>query len=150
MVCGRSNLFTLTISLVPFHRFSPFLKSLRVVSTSVPLSQVFNLIHSFTFLEDVALLGRDWSATDSDEGLPTAGTLGFSLCRGMINTTCRLLDLPNGIHFRKLKLLWRDVGDLQWAARLVVACSNTLEHLDMAHVLDGAVLSLPQGWTMIY
>ncbi|KAF9644813.1 hypothetical protein BDM02DRAFT_843031 [Thelephora ganbajun] len=45
----------------------------------------------------------------------------------------RLLNLPNGLHFRRLIFSWRDEGDPRWMEELVVACSDTLESLDITH-----------------
>ena len=42
------------ISLVPFHGFSPVLKSLRMEAVVFPSSQVFGLILSFSLLDDPA------------------------------------------------------------------------------------------------
>ena len=135
------------ISLVPFHKFAPTLKSLRVTSLLFPLSQVFKLICSLPLLEDLDLIGCDgWAVSDDNLRTPSAvvplaspaftGTLQLHL--GMTSTAHRLLDLPNGLHFRKLNLSWHNAEELRWAVRLVVACSGTLECLDVTHDPDGA------------
>ena len=148
--CNRTSFNTIKISLVPFHKFSSSLKSLHVTSLILPHSQIFNLIHSLPLLEDLTLIGHDMSATDDDEphGLPIAvppaltGTIELVLYQGMVNTPRRLLDLPKGLHFRKLNLSWRCEGDLHWMVRLVTACSRTLEYLDVTCELDGALCSV--------
>ena len=75
------------------------------------------------------------------------GTLELTLHPGMTDTARRLLDRPNGLHFRKLKLLWRDKEGLRWTAGLVAVCSNTLESLDVTYELGGAIHSPSPGWT---
>jgi len=42
------------VSLVPFHNFSPVLKSLRAFTTSIPQSRIFD----FVLLEDLAMIDR--------------------------------------------------------------------------------------------
>jgi hypothetical protein len=44
------------VPLVPFHGFSPAIKSLRVVICTLPFSQLFNLIFSFPLLEDLIVI----------------------------------------------------------------------------------------------
>ena len=138
------------ISFTPFHQFSTSLRSLRVTSTLLPQSQVFDLIHSLPLLEDLALDGRHvWASNDDEfDGPPTVlpstsptftGTLELILRQGGTGIVRQLLDLLNGLHFRKLKLLWREEEDFRWIVQLVVACSDTLEHVDITRNLNGAV-----------
>jgi len=104
-----------TISLFPFRNISASFMSLCIVSFSLPLPHVFNLIRFLPLLEGLTFTGYDVSVTNSDEpdGLPTVvpsasppltGSLEFLQCRGMADTMHRLLDLPKGLHFRKLNL----------------------------------------------
>ena len=51
----ESSIAELTVSLVPFHGFSPVIKSLRVAFFIIPSSRVFNLIISFP-LEDLTVV----------------------------------------------------------------------------------------------
>jgi len=44
----------------------------------------------------------------------------------------QLLDLPNGLHFRKLMFSWTLKEDLRWVAELVEECRHTLEFLHVA------------------
>ena len=138
------------ISLVPFRKFSASLKSLHVASLFLPHPQVFSLIRFLPHLEDLTLIGYDsWvSNGDESDGPPTiassaspplTGTLELSQHQGMEYTARRLLDLPKGLHFQKLNLSWCDEGDLHWMVELVVACSNTLERLDVVCQLNGAI-----------
>ena len=127
------------ISLVLFHRLSPSLRSLRVTSLLLPRSQIFDLIHSLPLLEDLTSIGHDHASVINDDELnvpPTSpaftGSLILLLYQGKSNIARRLLDLPNGLHFRKLSLSWRDDGELQLVEGLVVACSDTLECLEIA------------------
>ena len=139
------------VSLAPFRRLSRSVKYLRVTSVFLPRS-VFNLIHSLPLLEDLTLIGHDTSVFNNNEldtspsATPLAspaftGTLQLLLFQGMMNVARRLVDLPNGLHFRKLSLSWREEGDLRWVVMLVVACCRTLEYLDITCELDGAVYS---------
>ncbi|KAF9644819.1 hypothetical protein BDM02DRAFT_3190265 [Thelephora ganbajun] len=53
-------------SLVPFHDFSPALKSPRVISRSLSSSQVFNLICSLPLLEDLSIRSHEMGSSDDD------------------------------------------------------------------------------------
>ena len=103
-------------NLSPFHRFSPTLKSLVVISTSsLPLLQLFNLISSLPFLEDLTLFCGSGNAFDletfvvpsSSTRPPLTGILNpeietkdtAGLIKGLL-----LEGLPNGVQFRTLRL----------------------------------------------
>jgi len=127
-------------SLAPFRGISPILKSLRVY-TFILFPQVFDLIPSFPLLEDLALTGSNYSLGNGDDqqgpetiapstSPPLTGCLDL-LVKGMEYPTRRLMDLPNGIHFRKLILLWLEEDDFRWIMELVMRCSDTLECLDI-------------------
>ena len=60
-------------SFLPFHGFSPVVKSLRVDFATLPLSQIFNLILSFPLLNDLSVIASEASADneDSSNGLST-------------------------------------------------------------------------------
>ena len=60
---------------------------------------------------------------------------------GVTNTTRRLLGLPNGIHFRELNLSWHSEENLLSVGRLVAACGNTLECLNIVCAPDGEIHS---------
>ena len=139
------------VSLVTFRILSTTLKSLSVTAARFPLSQIFNLIYSLPLLEDLALSGGEAPIGDDDKlDAPSAavpltspaftGTLELLVCTELRNTARRLLDLPNGIHFRKLEFSWYK-RDLQWVVRLVAACSGTLECLDVTYCADGETYS---------
>jgi hypothetical protein len=103
-----------TVSSVPFHGFSPVIKSLHVNFTTLTSSQIFDLTLSFPLLEDLTVVTYG-EATDSGNGsneLPTValpssppiftGSLELWAQGGMKPIANRLLSLPGGIHFRKL------------------------------------------------
>jgi hypothetical protein len=134
-------------SLVPFHGFSPALKSLHVGFTVVPLPQIFDLILSFPLLEDLTVVtshdtsmadgdGSDWllTATQPPAPLRLTGSLELFLQGGMELATRRLLSLPGGIHFRKLTLPWVCEEDLLAITGLVEGCTHTLESLQIAEL----------------
>jgi hypothetical protein len=137
-------------SLVPFHGFSPAMKSLRMVLVIFPSSQIFNLILSFPLLEDIAVSppyrawldrgnGPDWPPTVAHPSSPPMLTGSLELYPdGAIDASVSLLlSLPGGIHFRKLTLTWLRMGDLSLTMALVDECSHTLESLDITCTLLG-------------
>ena len=125
------------ISLVPFHNFSPALKSLEVIN-SLPRSRVFNLVCSLPLLENLTIrelriFEADYDGIDFQPSTPPllTGTFGLYSGDGTGPIVRRLLDLPGGIHFRKLALTWYGEEDLRWVTALVVGCSDTLECFDI-------------------
>jgi hypothetical protein len=100
------------IPLVPFHRVSPIIKSLRLIVPYLPSSRIFGLVLSFPLLEDLAVTIHDTSAEngyDSEEdemqavarpsNPPTfTGSLELDLFEGMKPFTRWLSSLP-GAHF---------------------------------------------------
>ena len=137
------------ISLVPFHRFSRTIKSLRVKSVHTPPSQIFDFILSSPLLEDLNLVGR-WTSIDdgdSSDGPLTSvqtpnppaftGSLRLFLERGMKPVVSRLLSIPGGVRFRNLKLTWNRAEDLSSTTELVWECSHTLESLAVTCYLKG-------------
>jgi len=129
------------VSLVPFHNFSPVLKSLQV-SSCLPRSRVFNLICSLPLLEDLTL-HESWVGEADYNGInfqpltspPLTGTFELDSTDGTGPIVRRILDLPGGFHFRKLVLKCRNEEELQWIMALVVGCSDTLEHFDIRHTI---------------
>ena len=138
-------------SFAPFYQFSPTLKNLCVATFLLSLPQVFDLIHSLPLVEDLALHGTDTVIDDNERDGPEmivssplspklTGSLIIFLFGGVAVTLRRLLGLPNGVHFRKIKLLWcKKVEDFRYLTELVVACSDTLEDLFVMGRLEGAV-----------
>jgi len=137
-------------SLVPFHNFSPVLKSLRVVSSILRCSQIFDLICSLPLLGDLSIMsfGARNDVDDVTTFKPSAspvlnGTLALHLPQGMEFTTRRLLALPNGLHFRKLVCNWWLKEDLQWIAALLAGCPDTLEQVDIECCRSRTFLRFP-------
>jgi hypothetical protein len=127
--------------LTPFYKFSPVLKSLRVDAV-FPCSHIFNLVCSFPLLEDLTLIGNSNDPRGPQTVVPSSlpaltGSLDLSILGGMGGIARRLLDLPNGLHFRKLSLWWFNKEDLRWITELVIRCSDTLECLDVRSYLSG-------------
>jgi len=136
--------YYLEVSL-PFHNFSPVLKSLHVIN-SLPRSRIFNLICSLPLLEDLTICDYWIGGTDSD-GIdfqpPTfpllTGTLKLDHVEETALTVYQLLDLPGGLYFRELILTWDNEGNVRWITALVVGCSNTLECLDIRHAIHSTL-----------
>ena len=131
-------------ALVPFHGFSPVMKSLHVVFTFLPSSRILDLILSFPLLEDltaIAHFGISTSSTVGSNAPPTiaqpsnspafTGSLNLSTKGGMETIVHRLLSLPGGIHFRKLTVKWLHWDDLALTMALVERCSHTLEYIQV-------------------
>ena len=141
------------VSLVPFHNFTPILKSLRVFTSSIPRSRILDLVCSLPLLEDLAVIdhthidglgGSDWYQDGFQPSTSPAltGTLELNLKRRMEPTARLLLDLPNGLHFRKLVCRWEIEENVLWTRALVEACSDTLERVDL-QVWNSASPSFP-------
>ena len=145
-----------------FRGFSPVLKSLRVASGTLSLSQIFGFVRSLPLLEDLSLVIHG-TPSDNDlsaHGAPTVipppssppftGSLKLMLLRGAELAVRRLLDLPNGLHFQHMTLSWFQEEEVQWINALVVECSGTLESLDVCccHHLAGAIVQplRRNGW----
>jgi len=137
-------------SFVPFHGFSPVLKSIRLDFAVIPASQLFNLILSFPLLEDltvVAYFGASTDGGDDPGGLSTAvqpsslptfnGSLDLLMRAGIGPIARRLLSSPGGIHFRKLTLTWSQDSDAPLIRGLVEECSRTLESLKITRSTQG-------------
>ena len=147
-------------SLAPFHNLSPTLKSLHVYFVSLPCTQLFDFVRSSPLLEDLALSGRDLSSGNDDTPREPQAigpwpspvfteSLDLDIMEGVGNIAHRLLDLPGGLHFRKLTFSWAHEEDLRWMIELVRKCSGTLECLDVkCHPPCTFVLVL--RWPMTY
>ena len=121
------------VSLVQLHGLSPTLKSLRVVRSSLPLPEVFNLTCSFPLLEDLSLISsrlRYQHVRDPVDSPSTSQKLtGSLLLKGDIRLTTRwLLNFPRGLHFSKISIHCPGPW-LESAVNLVSRCSDTLESL---------------------
>ena len=130
-------------TLVPFHRFSPTLKSLHAHYFIFPSPQLFAFILSSPLLEDLTLAGLDIGRQDDHDdprepqtaapstSPPLTGTLRLHIAGRIEDTVCRLLSLPNGLHFRKLVFSQARSRDVRWIMELLIRCSDSLECLDI-------------------
>ena len=139
-----------SISLVPFHGFSPVSRSLRVESTALTPSQVFDLLSSFPLLEDISMTvhyrglikNSDYSFENQSTVIQSSsspalnGSLQLFSESGMDPFVSRLLSLPNGLYFRNVDLVWHHVADVSSTAELVEGCCSALESLN----IDGSLI----------
>ena len=129
-------------SLVPFHGFLPALKFLRASFKGVSSLRVFDFIESFHHLQSLAVYPCD--AYDPTYGfheppviippsgpLAFAGSLELSLGTSVDLIASQLLSLPNGLHFRELRLELQHDKVNVLATTLVERCSSTLENLNL-------------------
>ena len=132
-----------TIYFLPFHGFSPLIKSIRINLDFLPSLEIFELALSFPLLEDLDVAARIMSIDDCDgsHGLPTVvqpsnqpmtGSLQLFERGGMGSIARRLMSLPGGLRFRQLALKWSMEEDVLLTAALVEECSRTLEYLEIA------------------
>ena len=131
--------------LSPFKRLAPSLKSLHINSTVFPCSQAFDLICSLSLLEDLTLRANDiYHSSSARLPVPApspalTGTLKLSVLEGMETMLSLLLGLQGGLRFRKLQLSRCRARDLTLVEELAEACSGTLECLDVACEIFGAL-----------
>ena len=133
----------LEVSLLPFHGFSPVIKSLYVGFDVFPSSPIFDLILSFPLLEDLTVHTHRAETNDGDgpDGFPTTirppnppmftGSLELAI-PGVTSITRQLVSLPSGIHFRKFTVTWDREADILPITALVERCSHTLESLSIS------------------
>ena len=128
----------MSVSLVPFHGFSPMLKSLHVAASTLTHSQIFNFARSFPLLEDLSVDSPDNANDDPNKqpnipqpstSPPFTGPLRLFARAGTEFIASRLLSLPNGLHFRKLDLTWYRGADSSCTTALVEECRSTLEYI---------------------
>ncbi|KAF9780836.1 hypothetical protein BJ322DRAFT_1112234 [Thelephora terrestris] len=134
-------------SLVPLLGFSPAIRSLRLTFVSLPNSEIFNLACSFPLLDDLALICRAhrhrhvaWKGPSTSPRF--TGSLELCLMEGIYPTSLLLLDLPNGLHFTTISVLWLSDHDIGSTMNLVSRCSDTLESLEITNHLSGVLLSM--------
>ena len=136
--------------LIPFHGFSPAIKSLLISFSNFPPSRIFNLINSFPLLEDLSVITLNFflitegynlnprqAETPSSSPPVFTGCLKLSLGCGMDDIVSRLLLQPDGIRFRKLDLSWEFKDDISSTRKLVAMCYSTLESLSIQNSLGG-------------
>ena len=148
--CGVSTLIVVVssmhrrnLSLAPLCGFSFTVRSLRMKFGEYQSFEVLDLIYSLPLLEDLSLVcnyGRQrfgvWNNTNFTSPRFT-GTLELRFLRGMRLFACRLLDLPNGIHFKKIAVYWSSQDDVGLTMDLVAKCSRTLECLEIRNNMMG-------------
>ena len=128
--------------LVPFHGFSPVIKSLFVKIPFLSSSQIFDLIFSFPLLEDLSIFTLTSLTVENDHPnlLPTAtlpstppmtGYLYLFRRKGLKPLARRLLSLPGGIHFQNIFLTLHYEEDYSLATALVEGCSHVLKSLNI-------------------
>ena len=145
------------ISYTSFRNISPNLKTLEVSSPFLLRARLFDIIYSSPLLENLVLVGGDDGHIDcepdsesdgtqvvvSPSNSPVlAGTLDLFLLGGIAGITHRLLKLPSGLHSRELTLRIFEEEDIHPVAGLVMACSETLERLDIAFHLEGTIYTV--------
>ena len=129
-------------SYLSLHGLSPTLKSLHL-STSIvtTISEIVRLICSFPLLEDLSLHSIRESETDAWIAPPTSPRLTGSLrLKGKNHSiTRRLLELPDGLHFSKIRVRGRvEEVDPGMITDIVSKCSGTLETLYLKYHPSGA------------
>ena len=125
------------ISLLPFHGFSPALKSLRTWYNYLPSSQIFDFINSFPLIEDLSLIviGESYPAIDDIDGQsaaplpPLTGSLEIFSQGRMNSVVSRFFPPQNSLHFRELGLELVHQNDILVISALVERCRFTLESL---------------------
>ena len=124
------------ISLLPFHRFSPAIKSLRINFAFFPYRRVLNLIHSFSFLEDLSLFAWGGDQIEDVYGQPAfvqpplTGSLNLYAQEGMNHIVSQLFPPQNGLYFRKLDLGLIRKEDIFATSALVEGWYFTFESLE--------------------
>jgi hypothetical protein len=147
---GVRSSFVHPVSFVPFHGFSPMIKSLCVTIFDCLSPHIFDLILSFPSLEDLTVTvphkalndgedGSDWPLTSAQPSSPPTftGSLKLLLWAEAKPITYWLLSLPGGIHFRKFIWRWSREEDILSMMALVEGCFYTLESLDIIYGLPG-------------
>jgi hypothetical protein len=126
-------------------KFHNTIKALHVGNSHALPSQLVNLIYLIPLLEDLSLIGSDLERGEpatiisSSTPPPLNGTLGLYVSYGIAGIVRLLLDIPSGLHFRKLKLT---SSNFACVGKLVDACSGTLECLGLQRQGFGAILSV--------
>jgi len=132
-----------TFSHVPLHGLSPVLRSLHLSFVVIPHSEILTLICSFPLLEDLALDSVRPEQRDGQWTTPSTSprlTGSLELCigmGGMQSITNPLVDLPNGLHFTKIVVVWFYKQDVTSTMYLLLSCSDTVQSLEVTSRLSG-------------
>ena len=121
------------ISFAQLRGLSPNLKRLYLFHSFAPSSEVFDFICSFPLLENLALHSARPHANENaakwnkpSTSPKFTGSLLLSGSNRII--TRKLLDLPGGLHFSKIRARC-PIEECNLTQELVSACSDTLESL---------------------
>jgi len=95
-------------SLFPFYGFSPAIRSLRLLHVT---PNALDLIYPFPLLEDLTLIAPSPMEDEDGWNVPLTsprltGTLSLLMFERASSATCRLLDLPGGLHFSEITVLF--------------------------------------------
>ena len=133
------------VSLVPLRGFSPAIRSLHLSFARLTRSEIFGLICSFPLLEDLSLVcstvQKHWVRGASSTSPRLTGFLELRLEGGIQSLVSQLLDLPSGLHFKRIAVQWLVQEDVVSTVDLLSRCSHTLEFLEITNCLAG-MLSL--------
>ena len=134
------------VYIVPVLHVTTAVRSLRLVSTSLPDSEVFGLVCSLPFLEDLALISQVPRALEPRTRPRTSprltGSLELCVKGGIQSVTHRLLDLPNGLHFKRIVVRPLYPQDIKSVMDLVLRCSDTLESLSIVYPFSSVFHSI--------
>ena len=121
------------ISLLPFHGFSPLLRSLQICYSNFPFPRILNFIHSFPLIDDLSLISCGDDPIEDIDGPhaavqpPLTGCLELFVQDGMDYIVSRLFSSQNSLYFRKLDLELAYEVDILVVLALVERCRFTLE-----------------------
>jgi hypothetical protein len=128
--------------LVPLHGIFTAIKSLCLRSTTLSSSEVFELVCSLPLIEDLTLITHVYQPLETWTRPSTSprlrGTLELCVTGGIESITDRLLDLPNGLHSKRIVVSLFTLGDVRPAMDLVSRCSDTLKCLGVKNIVSGA------------
>ena len=139
------------VSFVSLRGLSPTLKSISLVyGTSVTSSEIFDLVCSFSLLEDLTLVSRERNNEDGRWNIPSTspkltGCLDLKIVGGIRPAVRRLLELPSGLHFSKIAVTYFS-KDVEPAMDLISKCSDTLESLSICYCNMGAFFLYQLLW----
>ena len=136
-------------SLTRLHGISTAVESLRLVCYDLPVSEIFDFICSFPLLEDLTLLStiplhRDkWTRPQISPRFTGSLELHVEVEGGIRSLIDLLLELPNGLHFKRVVLWLLHPNDAWETKGLVSRCSDTLESLTIICPDSGVFCSIP-------
>lgn len=119
------------VTFVPFHRFSPFIKTLRITRLARLSLRVFNLVISFLLLEDLTVVaGSEVMLHGSSfDGLPSLSIFTGSL--EVFDKTYQS-SIAVSVEWHRLLEACFEEGHPQFIMELIMKCSDILEGLCIA------------------